>query len=236
MRCRPSKRLSRNITLGLGAVLGLSLLWSGPAPAQQGHHHERMPNVMEYLDRLDRPERDQDQKPAEVVETLAIKRGMHVADLGAGSGYFTRRFVEAVGETGKVYVIDIEPKALKYVEESLVHMQRPFNAEFILARPDDPNIPVESIDILFVCNTYHHLDERTKYFSDAKSSLKPGGRVAIIDFYHDERSGELGFPKRHLVPRETVIVELNGAGYRLIREHTFLPRQYFLEFVPFAAP
>jgi ubiquinone/menaquinone biosynthesis C-methylase UbiE len=117
-----------------------------------------MPNVMEYLDRLDRPERDQDQKPAEVVEMLAVKPGMHVADLGAGSGYFTRRFVEAVAETGKVYVIDIEPKALKYVEESLVHMQRPFNAEFILARPDDPNIPVESIDILFVCNTYHHLE------------------------------------------------------------------------------
>jgi hypothetical protein len=81
MRCRPSKRLSRKFTLGLGAVLGLSLLWSGPATAQQGHHQERMPNVMEYLDRLDRPERDQDQKPAQVVETLAIKPGMHLADL-----------------------------------------------------------------------------------------------------------------------------------------------------------
>ena len=101
MRCRPSKRLSRNITVGLAAVLGLSLLCSRPAPAQQGHHQERMPNVMEYLDRLDRPGRDQDQKPAQVVETLAVKPGMHVADLGAGSGYFTRRFVEAVGETGK---------------------------------------------------------------------------------------------------------------------------------------
>src|SRR5688572_31981334 len=83
-----------------------------------------MPNVMEYLDRLDRPERDQEQKPAHVVETLAIKPGMHVADLGAGGGYFTRRFVEAVGEIGKVYVIDIEPEASKYVDESLVHTDR----------------------------------------------------------------------------------------------------------------
>ncbi len=73
-----------------------------------------------------------------------------------------------------------------------------------------------------------------KYFSDTKSSLKPGGRLAIIDFYHDERSGELGFPKHHLVPRETVIAELTDAGYRLVREHTFLPHQYFLEFVPTA--
>ena len=231
MRSRWRNGSSRMITVGLAAVLGLSLLWTGPAPAQQGHQHERMPNVMEYLDRLDRPERDQDQKPAQVVEALAIKPGMHVADLGAGSGYFTRRFVEAVAETGKVYVIDIEPEALKYVEESLVHMQRPFNTEFILARPDDPKIPFESVDIIFVCNTYHHLEDRTEYFRNVRSSLKPAGRLVVIDFYHDDRSGELSFPKRHLVAREKVVEEMTGAGYRLVKEHPFLPKQYFLEFV-----
>ena len=170
------------------------------------------------------------------IEALNLKPGLTVADLGSGSGYFTRRFIEAVTETGKVYAVDVEPEMLKYTEESIVHMHRPYTAEFILARPDNPKLPYESIDLLFVCNTYHHLDERTKYFSDTKSSLKPGGRVAIIDFYHDERSGELGFPKQHLVPRETVIAELTEAGYRLVREHTFLPRQYFLEFIPIPAP
>ncbi len=89
------------ITASLAALLGMSLLGTGPAPAQQGHQHERMPNVMEYLDRLDRPERDQDQKPAQVVEALGIKPGLHVADLGAGSGYFTRRFVEAVARAAR---------------------------------------------------------------------------------------------------------------------------------------
>jgi len=186
---------------------------------------------MEYLDRLDRPERDQDQKPAQVVDALALAQGMYIADLGAGSGYFTRRFVEAIRETGKVYVIDIEPEALKYVEESLVHMHRSFEAEFILARPDNPKIPVESVDLVFVCNTYHHLEGRPTYFHNIKSSLKPGGRVAIIDFYHDERSGELGFPKRHLVSKEKVMEEMVEAGYRLAKEHTFLPKQYFLEFM-----
>jgi ubiquinone/menaquinone biosynthesis C-methylase UbiE len=213
-------------------LLGLGLLWAGEARPQEGHQHERMPNVMEYLDRLDRPERDQDQKPAEVVDALDLKPGMHVADLGAGSGYFTRRFVEAVTETGKVYVIDVEPQALKYVEESLVHMRRPFEAEFILAVPNDPKIPAESVDLIFVCNTYHHLEDRTTYFRNVKASLTPGGRVAIVDFYHDERSGELGFPKRHLVPREKVVEEMTAAGYRLAKEHAFLPRQYFIEFTP----
>lgn len=212
------------------ALLGAGLLWAGPVPAQQGHQHERMPNVMEYLDRLDRPERDHDQKPAQVVDALELKPGMHVADLGAGSGYFTRRFVEAVGETGKVYVIDVEPEALKYVEESLIRMHRRFEAEFILARPDNPKIPVESVDLIFVCDTYHHLEDRADYFRNVKTSLKPGGRIALIDFYHDERSGDPGFPKRHLVPREKVIEEMTTAGYRLAKEHRFLPKQYFLEF------
>ena len=213
------------------ALLWLSFSWGGTASAQEGHQHERMPTVMEYLDRLDRPERDQEQKPAQVVDALALTQGMSVADLGAGSGYFTRRFVEAIGDTGKVYVIDIEPEALKYIEESLVHMHRSFEAEFILARPDNPKIPIESVDLVFVCNTYHHLEGRPTYFHNIKSSLKPGGRVAIIDFYHDERSGELGFPKRHLVSKEKVMEEMVEAGYRLAKEHTFLPKQYFLEFM-----
>ena len=221
---------ARWLALAGFALLGAGLLWAGPVPAQQGHQHERMPNVMEYLDRLDRPERDHDQKPAQVVDALELKPGMHVADLGAGSGYFTRRFVEAVGETGKVYEIDVEPKALKYVEESLIRMHRRFEAEFILARPDNPKIPLESVDLIFVCDTYHHLEDRADYFRNVKTSLKPGGRIALIDFYHDERSGDPGFPKRHLVPREKVIEEMTTAGYRLAKEHRFLPKQYFLEF------
>jgi ubiquinone/menaquinone biosynthesis C-methylase UbiE len=202
--------------------------------AEEHQNHRRPADIKQYLEQLDSGERDQYQKPRQVIEALNLKPGLTVADLGSGSGYFTRRFIEAVTETGKVYAVDVEPEMLKYAEESVVHMHRSYTAEFILARPDNPKLPYESIDLLFVCNTYHHLEERTKYFSDTKSSLKPGGRIAIIDFYHDERSGELGFPKHHLVPRETVIAELTEAGYRLVREHTFLPRQYFLEFVPIA--
>ena len=127
--------------------------------------------------------------------------------------------------------IDGGSSGVACLEESLVHMQRPFDAEFILARPDDPKIPFESVDIIFVCNTYHHLEDRTEYFRNVRSSLKPAGRLVVIDYYHDDRSGELSFPKRHLVAREKVVQEMTGAGYRLAREHTFLAKQYFLEFV-----
>jgi len=204
--------------------------------AEERQDHRRPVDIKQYLEQLDSEERDQYQKPRQVIEALNLKPGLAVADLGSGSGYFTRRFIEAVTETGKVYAIDVEPEMLKYAEESVVHMHRSYTAEFILARPDNPKLPYGSIDLLFLCNTYHHLEERTKYFSDTKSSLKPGGRVAIIDFYNDERSGELGFSKQHLVPRETVIAELTKAGYKFVREHTFLPRQYFLEFIPIVTP
>jgi ubiquinone/menaquinone biosynthesis C-methylase UbiE len=157
---------------------------------------------------------------------------MTVADLGSGSGYFTRRFVEAVTDGGKVYAVDVEPEMLTYVKQSVEHMYIPFTAEFILALPDNPKLPTDSVDVIFLCNVYHHLEDRATYFANIRSALKTGGMIAIIDFYHDERSGNVGFPKRHLIPRETVVSEMAQAGYKLSREHMFLPRQYFLEFVP----
>jgi predicted methyltransferase len=218
----------------LARLTALALaIWLGqPVWAQHGGQHGRLPSVTEYLDQLERPERDHYQKPAEVIQALGLKPGMVVADLGSGSGYFTRRFIEAVTETGKVYAIDVEPEALKHVKDSVEHMHISYAAEFILAQPDNPKLPFESVDLIFLCNVYHHLDNRTTYFTNVKSALRPGGRIAIIDYYHDERSGDLGFSKAHLVPRETVLDEMTKAGYRLLREHTFLPKQYFLEFVP----
>jgi ubiquinone/menaquinone biosynthesis C-methylase UbiE len=200
--------------------------------AQHGDHQRRPSDIKEYLEHLDSSSRDADQKPSQVVDALGLKPGMAVADLGSGSGYFTRRFVEAVTDSGTVYAVDVEPEMLAYVKNSLEHTHAPYHAEFILARPDDPKLPTGSVDLIFVCNVFHHLENRPVYFERLKSALKPGGRIAIVDFYHDERSGNVGFPKHHLVPRETTIAEMTKAGYRLLREHGFLSRQYFLEFVP----
>jgi arsenite methyltransferase len=198
---------------------------------QSGTHLRRPSDIQEYLQHLDRAERDRDQKPSQVVEALELKPGMVVADLGAGSGYFTRRFAEAVTDEGKVYAIDIELDMLAYTKESLAQTHAPHRVEFILADPDNPRLPAGSVDLIFVCNVYHHLENRPTYFAHAAPALKPGGRVAVIDFYHDRRSGDVGFPRRHLVARETVIDEMGEAGYTLLREHGFLSRQYFLEFI-----
>jgi predicted methyltransferase len=227
MKVRPS------VVLGSAVALCALIAFLGPAAAQHGPaEHRRPPDITQYLQQLDRPERDQYQKPEQVVQALELKAGMAVADLGSGSGYFTRRFVKAVTDRGKVYAIDVEQEMLAYTKAGIERLRIPYAAEFILAGPDDPKLPPGSVDLIFVCNVYHHLEKRAQYFAGVKAALKPGGRVAIVDFYHDHRSGDVGFPRRHLVARETVVSEMGKAGYRLSREHDFLLRQYFLEFVP----
>ncbi len=212
---------------------------SAPDSAHQQHegaHHQkeghsrRPADLQEYLAHLDRPERDAYQKPAKVIEALQLEPGMAVADLGSGSGYFTRRFVTALNGTGTVYAIDVEQEMLDYVRASLKGMPGGETVHFVLAEANDPGLPENSVDLVFICNVYHHLDNRPAYLQRVGASLRPGGRVAIIDFYHDQRSGDVGFPRRHLVARETVVDEMTNAGYKLANEHSFLERQYFLEF------
>jgi ubiquinone/menaquinone biosynthesis C-methylase UbiE len=213
--------------------LSFALLLSNPALAQHKdqQRHRGPADLKEYIEILEQPERDKEQKPDEVIKVLNLDQYMTIADIGAGSGYFTRKFVWAVQDKGMVYAVDIEPGMLKYNEEMVEHLHTPYNAKFIVAKEDDPLLPPKSVDLIFLCNTYHHLEKRADYFARAKTALTKKGRVAIIDFYHDERSGNLGFSKDHLIPRDTVVKEMSDAGYTLSKEHNFLPKQYFLEFV-----
>ena len=214
-------------------LLLIGLLWVVPAWAQhqQPAPHRGPSDIKQYIEQLEKPEREKDQKPDEVVKALEITDYMTIADIGAGSGYFTRKFVWAVQDKGMVYAVDVEPAMLKYNEDIIEHLHTPYNAKFIVSKPNDPMLPAGAVDLVFICNTYHHLEKRADYLKRVKASLTKRGRVAIIDFYHDDRSGTLGFPKDHLVPQETVVKEMAEAGYTLAKEHTFLPRQYFLEFI-----
>ncbi len=189
-------------------------------------------DINRYIHALERTERAQYQQPEKVIEALNLKPRMVVVDIGAGSGYFTRRLAEAVGDTGQVIAIDVEQKMLDYNKERLEQLGLVKRVRFILAKPDSPPIPKNSADMVFLCDVYHHLNHHVEYMAKIRSAIPPNGRVVIIDYYNDERSGALGFSKKHLVPREQVIKEMEQAGITLAKEHTFLSRQYFLEFVP----
>jgi ubiquinone/menaquinone biosynthesis C-methylase UbiE len=170
--------------------------------------------------------RDQWQQPEKVIAALQIRPGDQVADLGAGGGYFTFKLAKAVGAVGKVYAVDIDREmtdliAKRAKQESLQ------NVESIVATPTDPMLPKSGVDLIFTSNTYHHIENRGAYFTSLRAYLKPGGKVAIIDF--DERAWFESFLS-HYTPSEVIIREMDKAGYSLQKAHDFLDRQSFLVF------
>ena len=193
-------------------------------------HHRGPSDINEYIHHLEGSGRDEYQNPDEVIRALDLKPGMIIADIGAGSGYFTRRFSRAIGPTGTVIAVDVEQKMLDYNQQHIGDLGPTSHTQFILATPEDPSLPAGHVNLIFFCNVYHHLDDTEAYIEKTKTALAPNGRIVVIDFYHDERSGKLSFPKHHLVPQERVMKDMQTAGFKLVKEHTFLPRQYFLEF------
>jgi arsenite methyltransferase len=172
--------------------------------------------------------RDQWQQPQRVVETLALRAGDHVADLGSGSGYFTFRLATAVGPRGKVYAVDVDREMNDLIAQA-VKAKQFGNIEVILARHDDPLLPTTGVDLVLTVNTYHHFENRIAYFAGLRKYLRPGGRIAVIDF--DRRAWFEGMWK-HYTPAEFIKREMEQAGYGLQRELTFLDRQSFLIFAP----
>ena len=172
-------------------------------------------------------DRDEWQHPEEVIKALKIQAGDQVADLGSGSGYFTFRLADAVGPTGKVYAVDIDAE-MNAALAKRVQDKGYQNIEVVLARPNNPGLPDNTIALIFSSNTYHHLEERVKYFGNLQQDLQPNGRIAIIDF-----NGEGWLQKiiGHYTPSEVIQRELQEAGYTLEGESAFLPKQGFLIFV-----
>jgi len=189
-----------------------------------GAFHRRFDDAEKWAKEFDKPERDAWQKPEEVVDSLHLDRAASVADVGAGTGYFSVKIAKRITD-GKVFAADVEPDMVRYLGER-AGRERVSNLVPVQAEADAANLP-EPVDLILVVDTYHHIGHRIAYFSKLKSWLRPGARLAIIDFKADS---PIGPPVQHRIPPEKVIEELTAAGYTLAESHDFLPRQYFLVF------
>jgi len=207
-------------------LLALTLaLAAGLATAQSPSTHEHTFSGAErWAHVFDDPARDAWQKPHEVIQALALKPDALVADIGSGTGYFAVRLANMV-PSGRVYGVDVEPDMVKYLAER-AKREKHANVVAVGGAPDDPRLP-EKVDLILLVDVFHHIDARERYFRKLQGYLKPGGRIAIIDFRLDAPEGP---PRAARIAPEQVRAEMKAAGYASAAEHDFLPRQYFLVF------
>ena len=211
------------------AVLAVccAVLFAGTVLAQSPHtHRHSFGDAEKWAHVFDDPERDAWQKPHEVIQQLSLEPNARIADIGAGTGYFAARLANMVPE-GRVYAVDIEPDMVRYLGER-AKREKLQNLLPVAGTPDDPKLP-QKVDLILLVDVYHHIENRTDYFRKLRAFLRPGGRIAIIDFKLDSPEGP---PRAARIGPEAVVAEMAAAGYVVAAEHAFLPRQYFLIFRP----
>jgi len=180
-----------------------------------------------YIAMLENPQRDAEQKPDEVIAALDLKPGETLADIGAGSGYFSFRLARKVGDTGRVYAVDINSDMILFMNRN-IRDKKIKNVTTILSAPDDPLLADASIKRFFICNTWHHVQNRPRYMALMKKMLKPGGQVIILDY--KKKQLPVGPPPEMKRAKKEVIAEMEAGGFKLAKDHDFLPYQYFLVF------
>jgi SAM-dependent methyltransferase len=220
MQTFPARRLQSLLFL-LPCVLAL---WAGQTSPSQTPKRATSTPYTGDLSIFDSPGRDQKLQINRVMDILGIAPGKGVADIGAGSGWFTVRAARRVGPTGTVYAVDINPEAIRYIDRR-THDESLPNVKTILSKPDDPMLPKDAVDSVLLLKTYHEVADPIALLEHLRPALKPGARLGIID-----RSGN---GTDHGVSDKIVIEEAAQAGYQLLKTYDFVKADgvdYFLVF------
>lgn len=189
--------------------------------------HDRHGNPVDmsaYLERLESPERAAWQKPDEVVAALGLRPGDVACDVGAGPGYFSLRLGRAVGPSGRVYGLDVDPRMIRLLAERASEAGLA-NVVPILA-PEGDGLPPEPCDLILLVNAFHHFPDGPGYLARLAGALKPGGRLALVEFHEGELP--VGPPPEHRVTRAAIDAAVRAAGLRLVEAPGFLPYQHLL--------
>ncbi len=191
----------------------------GVAPV--GH---RFQDADQWAKRFDAKERDKWQKPASVITYMEIEEGMHVADIGAGTGYFLPYLSKAVGSTGTVLGLDIEPDMVRYMTER-AEREKMTNVQARVVSTTAPKLAPKSIDRILIVDTWHHLPLRVEYAKTLAASLSPDGRIVVVDFTMKTKRGP---KKSHKLAVSTIVSELEQAGLKTEVLKEELPDQYII--------
>ena len=224
--------------LHAGLVLVLATGLFAPLRAGQAVHPitgRPIAQVMSHLgaDWLDRPEREREEAPSKAVELLNLKPGAFVADVGAGSGYVTERLARAVGPSGRVFAVDIQPEMIARIE-ARVKTEGLTNVTTVLAQPDDPMLAQGSVDLELMVDVYHELAHPQIVLRHLRRALRPDGRLVLVEYRKEDPS--IPIREEHKMTVADVKAELEAEGFRLAQANEALPRQHLLVFTRTADP
>jgi ubiquinone/menaquinone biosynthesis C-methylase UbiE len=195
------------------------------------------PDVKQYIKKFESKDRENYAQRHEIVAALNLTPGLAVADIGAGTGLFTRLFAEKVGPTGTVYAVDIAPRFLEHIAAD-AKKRRQTHVMTVLGSQDSINLPRESVDLVFLSDVYHHLEKPEKMLASIRQALRPGGRLVVIDF--DRVAGRSSaFVLTHVRAGQDVFrKEIEAAGFTLnpIAHPPRLKENFFLRFEKSEAP
>jgi|SRR5215471_11641617 len=211
----------------LKRLIGLSVVAVSAAGISSGQLAAR--KAEEWVTTLEGPQRVSTQKVDEVLARLKLKPGMLVADIGAGSGLFARPLAKAVGSNGKVYAVDIQQDLLDYINKRSAE-EKITNIQTVLGGFDDPKLPVRTIDLAFINDVLHHIQNRAVYLKALAGYLKPGGRIALIEMDKNDPNTPHKNQPELLVGRDQIETWMSDAGMKLVEEHAdlFAGTKWFL--------
>jgi ubiquinone/menaquinone biosynthesis C-methylase UbiE len=178
---------------------------------------------------LERPEREDEEQPSKAIAALDIKPGQVVADVGAGSGYYTVRLAKRVGPIGRVFATDIQQEMLDLLKKRLAR-ERLDNVELILATDVDPRLPAGQLDLILMVDVYHELARPQDVLRRLRTALKPDGRLVLVEFRKE--SAWVPIREEHKMSIKEARMELEAEGYRFDRVIDVLPWQHILVFRP----
>jgi ubiquinone/menaquinone biosynthesis C-methylase UbiE len=212
----------------LGPLLGVALaaLTVVSGAAQQAKPHGRLFPPQD-LGLLEAPDRDRWQRPDRIMDALGIADASRVADVGAGSGWFTVRLARRVGPQGVVYAEDVQQEMLNAITRR-VQREGLANVRPVLGRGPDPRLPEASLDAVLIVDAYHEIEDRIGFLANVARALKPQGRIGVVDF-KVEGGGPGPDPDERVNP-DAVVADATRAGLRMVSSETFLQFQYFLIF------
>lgn len=176
---------------------------------------------------LDRPEREQEEAPDKAIELLGLKPGMVVADVGAGTGYMTFRMARRVGPTGKAYAEDLQPEMLEKLRARAQH-DKVTNVETVLGTVNDPKLPAGAIDLVLLVDVYHEFSEPQAMLDRIRESLKPDGRLVLLEYRKEDPKVPIRF--EHKMSVAEAKTEVEAEGYKLDEVIEKLPRQHIIVF------